>query len=149
MGKDENEAIASKIMQVLQDAIFALQQNQAETMGQTLYRPNAQSSFKQCDIYELAGKNDNVATLQFRKGSESSQLYGENLTVCFEYTLKERQALVVDKNSLNDELYVKAKDLLCDLGEDERNRLATKGILLEDIVEMVVSPSINELKFRK
>ena len=144
MGKDENEAIASKIMQVLQDAIFALQQNQAETMGQTLYRPNAQSSFKQCDIYELAGKNDNVATLQFRKGSESSQLYGENLTVCFEYTLKERQALVVDKNSLNDELYVKAKDLLCDLGEDERNRLATKGILLEDIVEMVVSPSINE-----
>lgn len=144
MGKDENEAIASKIMQVLQDAIFALQQNQAETMGQTLYRPNAQSSFKQCDIYELAGKNDNVATLQFRKGSESSQLYGENLTVCFEYTLKERQALVVDKNSLNDELYVKAKDLLCDLGEDERNRLATKGILLEDIVEMVVSPSVNE-----
>ena len=144
MGKDENEAIASKIMQVLQDAIFALQQNQAETMGQTLYRPNAQSSFKQCDIYELAGKNDNVATLQFRKGSESSQLYGENLIVCFEYTLKERQALVVDKNSLNDELYVKAKDLLCDLGEDERNRLATKGILLEDIVEMVVSPSINE-----
>lgn len=144
MGKDESEAIASKIMQVLQNALFALQQNQAETMGQTLYRPNAQSSFKQCDIYELAGKNDNVATLQFRKGSESSQLYGENLTVCFEYTLKERQALVVDKNSLNDELYVKAKDLLCDLGEDERNRLATKGILLEDIVEMVVSPSINE-----
>lgn len=144
MGKDENETIASKMMQVLQDAIFALQQNQAETLGQTLYRPNVQSSFKQCDIYELAGKNDNVATLQFRKGSESSQLYGENLTVCFEYTLKERQALVVDKNSLNDELYVKAKDLLCDLGEDERNRLATKGILLEDIVEMVVSPSINE-----
>lgn len=144
MGKDESEAIASKIMQVLQNAIFALQQNQAETMGQTLYRPNAQSSFKQSDIYELAGKNGNVATLQFRKGSESSQLYGENLTVCFEYTLKERQALVVDKNSLNDELYVKAKDLLCDLGEDERNRLATKGILLEDIVEMVVSPSINE-----
>lgn len=58
--------------------------------------------------------------------------------------MKERQALVVDKNSLNDELYVKAKDLLCDLGEDERNRLATKGILLEDIVEMVVSPSIKE-----
>ena len=144
MGKDESEAIASKIMQVLQNAIFALQQNQAETMGQTLYRPNAQSSFKQCDIYELAGKNDNVATLQFRKGSESSQLYGENLTVCFEYTLKERQALVVDKNSLNDELYVKAKDLLCELGEDERNRLVTKGILLEDIVEMVVSPNINE-----
>lgn len=46
MGKDESEAIASKIMQVLQDAIFALQQNQAETMGQTLYRPNVSSHFR-------------------------------------------------------------------------------------------------------
>lgn len=71
-------------------------------------------------------------------------MYGEKLTVCFEYTLKERQALEGNKNSLNDELYVKAKDLLCELGEDERNRLVTKGILLEDIVEMVVSPNINE-----
>ena len=139
-----NEEKTAKLFQVLQDAIFAIQQNQANMLGQSLYRPSAQDGFKQSDIYEIAGKNDNVANLLFRKNSESSQLYGEKLTVCFEYTLKERQALEGNKNSLNDELYVKAKDLLCELGEDERNRLVTKGILLEDIVEMVVSPNINE-----
>ena len=139
-----NEEKTAKLFQVLQDAIFAIQQNQAKMLGQSLYRPSMQDGFKQSDVYEIAGKNDNVANLLFRKNSESSQLYGENLTVCFEYTLKERQALEGDKNSLNAEHYVKARDLLCKLGVDERNRLATKGILLEDIVEMVVSPNINE-----
>ena len=139
-----NEEKTAKLFQVLQDAIFAFLQNQAKMLGQSLFRPSTQDGFKQSDVYEIAGKNDNVANLLFRKNSESSQLYGENLTVCFEYTLKERQALEEDKNSLNTEHYVKARDLLCELGVDERNRLATKGILLEDIVEMVVSPDINE-----
>ena len=139
-----NEEKTAKLFQVLQDALFAIQQNQAKMLGQSLFRPSTQDGFKQSDVYEIAGKNDNVANLLFRKNSESSQLYGENLTVCFEYTLKERQALEEDKNSLNTEHYVKARDLLCELGVDERNRLATKGILLEDIVEMVVSPDINE-----
>ena len=139
-----NEEKTANLETVLQDVIFAIQQNQAKMLGQSLYRPSTKDGFKQSDIYEIAGKNDNVTNLLLRKNSESSQLYGENLTVCFEYTLKERQTLENDKNSLNDELYVKAKDLLCELGTDERNMLATKGILLEDIVEMVVSPNINE-----
>lgn len=79
MGKDESEAIASKIMQVLQDAIFALQQNQAETMGQTLYRPNAQSSFKQCDIYELAGKMTMSLRCNFVK-AQSLHNYTEKIS---------------------------------------------------------------------
>lgn len=140
----KNEAKAAEFMQIQQDAIFAIQQNQAKMFGQKLYRPNKQDGFEQSDIYELAGKNDNVVNLLLRKDSESSQLYGEDLTVCFVYTLKERQALENDKNSLNEEHYVKANDLLCELGEDERNRLVTKGILLEDIVELLVSPNINK-----
>ena len=140
----KNEAKAAEFMQIQQDAIFAIQQNQTKMFGQKLYRPNKQDGFEQSDIYELAGKNDNVVNLLLRKDSESSQLYGEDLTVCFVYTLKERQALENDKNSLNEEHYVKANDLLCELGEDERNRLVTKGILLEDIVELLVSPNINK-----
>ena len=51
-----NEEKTAKLFQVLQDAIFAIQQNQANMLGQSLYRPSAQDGFKQSDIYEIAGK---------------------------------------------------------------------------------------------
>lgn len=62
-----NEEKTAKLFQVLQDAIFAIQQNQAKMLGQSLYRPSTQDGFKQSDVYEIAGKNDNVANLLFRK----------------------------------------------------------------------------------
>ena len=51
-----NEEKTAKLFQVLQDAIFAIQQNQANMLGQSLYRPSAQDGFKQSDIYQYCVK---------------------------------------------------------------------------------------------
>jgi hypothetical protein len=42
-------------------------------------------------IYEIAGRNDNVVTISFKRDTESYRLYKDDLTCMFQYTQKERR----------------------------------------------------------
>lgn len=90
-------------------------------------------------IYEYVGREDRVATLTFFPESESYKLYGNHLTVVFQYSQKERLDLderTKDKN-LKTFGYVKAKCLVQALTEDAVNSLSVNGINTEDIASLV------------
>lgn len=137
--KSENETTID-LFRTLNDVIFALQQNMVQTLGMNLYRPKDQKGFNQSEIYALAGKNDNVVNIRFFENSESAKTFGDSLTVCFVYTLKERQLLEENQYGLDNVEYIKAKDLLNQLDKQNREKVATIGILLKDIKELIVAP---------
>ncbi len=62
-------------------------------------------------LYELAGRTDDVCTLDFTDGSDSFERYGSQLTVEFVYTQKERRSLVDDITSLDSDPNIKVKGL--------------------------------------
>lgn len=91
------------------------------------------------NIYEYVGREDRVATLSFFPESESYKLYGNHLTVVFQYSQKERLELdgrIKDKN-IKSVGYTKAKYLGYDLAEDAVKQLSENGIYSEDIASLV------------
>lgn len=62
-------------------------------------------------LYELAGRTDDVCTLDFIDGSDSFEQYGSQITVEFVYTQKERKALKEDITSLDSVPNIKVKGL--------------------------------------
>lgn len=100
--------------------------------------------FTQGEIYQLAGRNDLVVNLRLRSGSESAELYGDELTVCFIYTQKERKALEEDFEALDETSFVKARELLDSFDEEKKKLLETTGINIHDITEMLIAPYSKE-----
>lgn len=100
-------------------------------------------------IYKLVGKDDCVANLTFKKGSEAFSKYGDMLTVQFIYTQSEREEL--DKRIQNENFSthgrVRAKDLLSKLSEAENKDLLENGIESQDIVDMFFLHNIHKNTF--
>ena len=100
-------------------------------------------------IYKLVGKDDCVANLTFKKGSEAFNKYGDMLTVQFVYTQSEREEL--DKRIQNDDSSthgrVIAKDLLSQLSEADYKDLLENGIESQDIVDIFFLHNIHKNTF--
>lgn len=113
-----------------------------EYFGMRLYKND--SGFSQEEIYNLCGRDDSVATITFRIGSQAYLDYGEDLTVCFIYTPKERQKLESNTAALNGLPCVKARILLPGFSQIVENKLLTAGVNSHDIVKMIVLPGTKQ-----
>ena len=94
-------------------------------------------------IYKLVGRDDKVAVLSFKEGTESHKNYGEDLTVVFLYTPSERQKLEKNFAAGNDENThgkIKAKSLRLELPKEKVQQLKDDGILSSDIESILDSP---------
>ncbi len=95
-------------------------------------------------LYEMAGEEDRVVTVSFRKGSDSEQIWGSSLTCCFIYTERERvnlmKSIELGENSYG---HVRAEDLLLKLNDDTVEKLKTEGFDSKDVVEILVAPQIH------
>lgn len=91
-------------------------------------------------LYELAGRTDDVCTLDLQEGSESYMKYGPKVTVEFVYTQKERRLLEEDITCLDCDPNIKAKGLvfLFKRGKERVEELRTVGIPVKDIVAAMV-----------
>ena len=89
MGMSNEELLNS-----LQQMIDTAERRMAEMCGMQLYKKH--DGFTQEDIYTLCGRDDAVATITLDPESEGYSTFGEDVTVCFEYTPKERKALEED-----------------------------------------------------
>ena len=94
----------------------------------------------QGSLYALAGRRDDVCTLDLREGSEVYNLFGPKVTVVFVYTQEERRKLDAELTSLDDVPNVKAKGLvfLFGKGKDKADYLLSTGIPIKDIVSAFV-----------
>lgn len=91
-------------------------------------------------LYELAGRTDDVCTLDFIEGSDSFEQYGSQITVEFVYTHKERKALEEDITCLDSVPNIKAKGLVFsnENGRDIIEELKSVGIPVKDIRSAMV-----------
>ena len=109
-----------------------------------LIRYKSEVGFTQEQIYIYGGRTDSVFNLVLRNGSESYNKFGEELTIKFYYSLKERQKLEKDRTSLNLKPNIQAILLVPFDDEDLKIQLRNEGIMVKDIIEMTVSPSFSE-----
>lgn len=91
------------------------------------------------EIYLLVGRDDKTAGITFWDDSPSYHLYGDHITVVFNYSQAERlemdEAIKAPEYSRTG--YVKAKYLGNTLSEDLIDKLSKEGINSEDIVEIL------------
>ena len=104
-----------ELLNSLQQMIDVAEKRMAEMCGMQLYKK--QEGFTQEDIYTLCGRDDAVATITLNPDSDGYSALGEDVTVCFDYTPKERKALEEDSSSMNGVPCVKAWALLPDYVE--------------------------------
>lgn len=128
------------LLQTLKENIFKLEQNIFESFGMKLYKKI--NGYTPEDIYNLCGREDSVATITLKDQSEGYFDFGEDLTVCFVYTPKERQMLESDASSLNAFPYVKAKILLPCYEQSVSDKLLTRGVNSQDIIQIIVAPTL-------
>ena len=88
-----------ELLSYLQQMIDAAEKRMAEMCGMQLYKK--QEGFTQEDIYTLCGRDDAVATITLNPESEGYSTFGDDVTVSFVYTPKERKALEEDSSSMN------------------------------------------------
>ena len=122
---------AKDILPLLKQQIDYLENQIAEKCGMKLHKSS--NGFTQEEIYEYAGAKDCVATLTLSQ--ESTEVYGELLTVAFVYYQKERIAIEKDKTALNDISNVKAKELLGELDSSLHAQLLKDGVPTKDILK--------------
>ena len=96
--------------------------------------------FTQEEIYRLCGRDDSVTTISLKPDSDGFLAFGEDVTVCFVYTPKERKSLEKDPASLNETPCVKARALLPDYDTAKADNLLTSGVNTHDIVQLLVLP---------
>ena len=109
-----NEELLNSLQQMIDDA----ERRMAEMCGMQLYKK--QEGFTQEDIYTLCGRDDAVATITLNPDSDGYSAFGEDVTVCFDYTPKERKALEEDSSaesldSICEELLKSSEDELISL----------------------------------
>ncbi len=91
------------------------------------------------DIYLLVGKEDKVAGLTFKYGTDSFKEYGSFISVVFIYTQKERQQLD-EKIKIKPYIgggFLKAEYLGLDLSIDKIEKLRNTGVNCEDIIDIL------------
>jgi len=118
-----------------------VERNLVAMIGAKLY--TLESDFTQDKLYSYGGCNDAIFTLTFKKGSASFQIYGEIITVCLIYSLKERKALADDSCSLNEKTKVNA-ELLNSKDGILKEKLKKEGFNIRDIESMIVLPYVKE-----
>lgn len=106
--------------------------------GMRLYKSSL--GFTPGQIYSLAGANDYVTTLTLKEGSESAGKFGGELTVLFEYNIKERNSLEKDNTAFDNGGKVRVKELLNKISKESQELLRNEGLYTKDIIEMVVAP---------
>ena len=131
----------TQILQELKHRIEESERQMYESLGMKIYK--SEKGFTQEQLYEYAGREDRVATMTLRQGSETFNTYGDLLTGQFVYTQKERLALESDRTALNGVANIKAKELLS-VNDTLKAKLLTDGIPTKDIVELLVSPTIED-----
>lgn len=126
------------------DSILVLKelQEMVEMFGASLY--NSEQGFTQDQLYTYGGRVDSVFNLTLRPGSDMYQKYGEMVTVCFVYTLKERKALEENANALNNKPLANATLLDSDHDQEASDTLLKEGIDPHDITSIIVRPPIKE-----
>lgn len=134
---NELENIKDKLQRLIENC----EQQLVDTLGMHSYKSS--SGFTHGQIYSYAGANDYVTTLTLKEGSESAGKYGSELTVLFEYTLKERTTLEKDNTAFDDAGVVKAKELLNNISIESQELLIKEGLYTKDIIEMLVAPFNN------
>lgn len=118
--------------------IDATEKRMAEMWGMQLYKKP--DGFTQEEIYRLCGRDDSVTTISLKPDSDGFLAFGEDVTVCFVYTPKERKSLEKDPASLNETPCVKARALLPDYDTAKADNLLTSGVNTHDIVQLLVLP---------
>lgn len=136
---DQIQLTPEQICATIKDQIDLIEQQMANSMGMQLYKQL--NGFSQEEIYKLCGRNDDVATITVRSGSESEDKYGNEITLSFTYTHNERKKLEQDSASLNEEPKVRAKALLYDYDTEKAQLLSSEGINTHDIVAMIIAPA--------
>ena len=129
----------TKLLNKLKDQA---EREMAEMIGAELYK--SETGFTQDQLYTYCGREDCVCTLILKKDSESYQEYGEMITVCFVYTLKERKSLEQNVYTLNEKPYANAKLLVPKYSQEVTDKLLKIGVCPKDIVSMTVLPSVDE-----
>lgn len=90
------------------------------------------------EIYCLVGREDKVASLTFKNGSEACNIFGSFIVVLFIYTQKERVEMdeMIKTRPFRHSGPVKAKHLESELPQELIGKLETDGINSEDIDEI-------------
>ena len=127
-----------ELTDTLQRMIDATEKRMVEMWGMQLYKKP--DGFTQEDIYTLCGRDDSVTTISLKPDSDGYLAYGEDVTVCFVYTSKERKLLEKDPASLNETPCVKARALLPDYDTSKVDALLNVGVNTQDIVQLLVLP---------
>lgn len=122
----------------LQKIFENCEQQLINSWGMRSYKSS--SGFTPGQIYSYAGAYDYVTTLTLKEGSEPARKYGSELTVLFEYTLKERTSLEKDNAACDNGGKVRAKELLNNISKESQDLLKKEGLFTKDIVEMLVAP---------
>jgi len=116
-----------ELLNSLKQMIDASEKRMAEMCGMLLHKKP--EGFTQEEIYTLCGRDDAVATITLNPDSDGYSAFWEFVTVCFEYTPKERKALEEDSSSMNGVPCVKAKALLPDYTRKEQSFSSKKRML--------------------
>lgn len=130
------------ITKILNEVKDNLECEMAALIGAKLYK--SEVGFSQDQLYSYGGREDSVFTLTLGEGTASYQKYGGIITVCFVYTLKERNALEENVHALDEKDKANARLLVPKLGNELVEELLYVGINPQDIVSMTVLPSMEE-----
>ena len=127
---------------VLKELQEKAEHEMVEMFGASLYK--SEEGFTQDQLYTYGGRIDSVFNLTLRHGSDMYQKYGEMVTVCFVYTLKERKALEENANALNNKPLANATLLDFDHDKEASDTLLKEGIDPHDITSIIVLPPMKE-----
>ncbi|RZK17290.1 MAG: hypothetical protein EOO43_13635 [Flavobacterium sp.] len=91
------------------------------------------------EIYILVGREDKTAGLTLRRGSEAQKKYGNDLTVVFLYTQKEREEMdrLIKNEPFQYSGFLKARILVGDLSDEQVELLRVEGIHSDDIAHVL------------
>ncbi|MGE4346151.1 MAG: hypothetical protein AB7D46_01930 [Flavobacteriaceae bacterium] len=101
------------------------------------------------EIYAFVGKEDRVATVIFKHDSESYKLFGDSITVVFNYTQKERLELdeLIKKMKFTKQGFIKATYLVGNLSDNKIELLKSIGINSKDISHILHFNNLKENTF--
>ena len=125
-----------------QDMLEFIEKEITSIFGVKVYKQ--QEGFTHAQLYQYGGREDCVFTLSFKEGSVSYQKYGDNITGCFIYSLKERISMENNPTALNNNPYANFRVLEPSICIEKTNELLKTGILVKDIVEIIVNCMVKE-----
>ena len=131
-----------KTKEDLKSRIEEAERKMAASIGASMY--TSEDGFTQDQLYTYGGRYDSVFNITLKYGSNSYQKYGDMITLCFVYTLKERNALEKNVYALNEKPFANA--MLLDTEHDKKvaEILLKEGINPHDFLSILVLPATSE-----